>query len=312
MEKKIKELNEILKRRLSEGDEGPDKDQAKAMKILEHDCLPRLRQYEEQERILQGRGSYSKTDQDATFMRMKDDLRRKAQPKAAYNIQIGTEGQFVVGMSVHQRPGDSGCLVPHLEQLKTSLGRLPKKLIADAGYGSEENYVYLEDEGVKGFVKYNTFHQEQKKDRRKSRFLVEMFRYDEEKDEFLCPDGRRMLYHETSRYRSENGYWKEVRIYACEDCSGCELKTQCTRAKGNRSIRISFALQSLRTKARANLLSEEGMNVRSRRPVEAESVFGRWKHNWNFRRFLLRGLEKVETEMGLLSIAHNITKLAVS
>ena len=313
LDKKVQELDEILKRRLGGGDEKPDKNEkkrAKAVRTLQKDCLPRLKNYEEQERIIKGRGSYSKTDEDATFMRMKDDPLRRALPKPAYNVQIGTENRFVVGLSVHQRPGDSGCLVPHMERLKACLGRLPEKLVADAGYGSEENYVYLEKEGVESFVKYKSFHQEQKKRSRKTRFLAEQFPYDKKKDEFLCPDGKRMLYRGTSQFRTANDYWKEVRVYECEDCSGCVLRAECTRSKENRRIHMSFTLQKLRARARDNLLSEEGLALRSRRPVEAESVFGRWKQNWKFRRFMLRGLERVETELGLLSIANNISKMA--
>lgn len=315
LEKKVQELNEILKRKLGGGDETSgesEKKLAKAVKTLAQDYLPRLKKYEEQERILQKRSSYSKTDEEATFMRMKDDPLRKRQLKPGYNIQIGTEKQFVVGFSVHQRPGDSGCLIPHLEGLKAQLGRLPEKVIADAGYGSEENYVYLDEQGLEAYVKYNTFHQEQKKHNRKKRFLADQFPYDAEKDEFVCPTERRMVYKETIHYKTENGYLTERRIYQCEDCSGCALKPVCTQAKGNRRIRVSFRLKEMRARARDNLLSEEGETLRSRRPVEAESVFGRLKQNWQFRRFLLRGMEKVKVEWGLLSIAHNMAKMAVS
>jgi hypothetical protein len=128
-----------------------------ALKKLEADCLPRQRKYEDQERKLAGRNSYSKTDVDATFMRMKDDYMKNGQLKAGYNLQMGTEGQFVVGFSVHQRPGDTGCLVPHLQGVKARLGRLPKNVIADSGYGSEENYAYLQAEQVGNYDKYNTF-----------------------------------------------------------------------------------------------------------------------------------------------------------
>jgi transposase len=304
LEKKIQELNEILKRKLGGGEEPGESEKklTKLVKTLENDCLPRQKKYEEQERTLRGRGSYSKTDEDATFMRMKDDPMRNAHPKPAYNIQIGTEDQFVVGFSVHQRPADNGCLIPHLEGLKAQLGRLPKKVIADAGYGSEENYVYLDEQGLEAYVKYNTFHQEQKKRSRKKHFLVDQFPYDEAQDQFLCPAEKRMVYQETIHYKTENGYLTARRIYECEDCSGCALKPACTRAKGNRRIQVSFRLKDMRAKARDNLLSEEGQALRSRRPVEAESVFGRLKQNWRFRRFLLRGL----------SLAHNMAKMAVS
>ena len=163
LEQKIQELNRRLKAQLDKQPEPqteesrpeePSKPKKKrgrrgksklqkaqgALKKLEEDCLPRQQKYEDQERKLAGRNSYSKTDVDATFMRMKDDYMRNGQLKPGYNLQMGTEGQFVVGFSVHQRPGDPGCLVPHLKGVKEKLGRLPKNVIADSGYGSEENY----------------------------------------------------------------------------------------------------------------------------------------------------------------------------
>ena len=303
LEKRIEELNKRLRK------DPKDKKLAKAVKRLRGDYLPRQKKYEEQERKFRGRNSYSRTDEDATFMRMKGDP-PKAWPKPGYNVQIGTEKQFVVGFSVHQRPGDTGCLVPHLEQVKKQLGRLPKNVVADAGYGSEENYEYLEAKKLGNYVKYNTFHQEQKKKSKKRRFLGDQFPYDEERDVFICPAGRQLVYVETKPYKSGTGYLSERRCYECEDCRGCSLKPECTRAAGNRRVQISFRLQQMRARARSNLLSDHGKVLRSRRGVEVESVFGRWKHNWGFRRFALRGLEKVKIELGLLSIAHNMTKRA--
>ena len=304
LEKKIEELNELLK------EDHEDKHLSKAVKKMQDDYLPRQKKYEKQEKKFKGRNSYSKTDVDATFMRMKEDHMKNGQLKPGYNLQIGTENQFVVGFSVHQRPGDSGCLKPHLEGLKAQLGRLPKKVIADAGYGSEENYAYLDEEGIEAYVKYNTFHLEQKK-RKKDRFRAASFPYDETKDEFICPAEKRLAYQWTQPYQTENGFQTELRVYECEDCSGCELKAQCTRAVGNRQIRTSFRMRDLREKASGHLLSEQGMTLRSKRPLEAESVFARLKHNWGFRRFLLRGKDKVEVEWGLLCIAHNLAKMAV-
>jgi transposase len=304
LEKKIQELNERLK------EDPEDKKFAKAVKKLREDYLPRQKKYEEQEENFKGRNSYSKSDVDATFMRMKEDHMKNGQLKPGYNVQMGTENQFVVGFSVHQRPGDIACLVPHLEQVKAQLGRLPANVIADAGYGSEENYIYLERQAVGNFIKYKTFDAEQKKRRKKNRFLASQFPYDEEQDEFLCPADRRLVYHYTKTRYTENRYLKERRYYECESCEGCALKPDCTRSKRNRWIEVSFPLEQMKATASSNLLSERGKALRSRRATEVESVFGRLKHNWGFRRFRLRGLEKVKIEWGLLSIAHNMTKLA--
>lgn len=283
-----------------------------ALKKLEEDCLPRQKKYEDQQQKLAGRNSYSKTDVDATFMRMKDDDHRKnGQLKAGYNLQMGTEGQFVVGFSVHQRPGDPGCLVPHLKRLKQQLGRLPKNVIADSAYGSEENYAYLHQEQIGNYLKYNTFGKEQRAHYKPNPFAADQMAYDPQKDELICPSGKRLTYRYTFHSKTDNGYQIERRCYEAEDCCDCPLKEQCTRATGNRQVNMAFQLQAWRQQARQNLTSEQGKKLRSLRGVEVESVFGRLKQDWSFRRFLLRGLEKVKTEFGLLCIAHNLAKLAV-
>ncbi|OGN89133.1 MAG: transposase, partial [Chloroflexi bacterium RBG_13_48_10] len=205
-----------------------------ALKKLQEDSLPRQKKYEDHERKLAGRNSYSKTDVDATFMRMKDDYMKNGQLKPGYNLQMGTEGQFVVGFSVHQRPGDPGCLVPHLSGVKDKLGRLPKNVIADSGYGSEENYAYLEQEQVGIYVKYNTFGKEQRARFKPNPFAVDQLKYDPEKDELICPADKRLKYQYTFHTKTDNGYRAERRCYEAEDCSGCLLKEQCTKAKGNR------------------------------------------------------------------------------
>ena len=330
LEKKIAELN----RRLKEQPE--DKKLAKGVKKLETDYLPRQKRYEEQERKLAGRNSYSKTDEDATFMRMKEDRgAEKPLPKPAYNIQTGTEGQFVVGFSLHQRTGDTNCLIPHLEEVKANLSTiarrkpellpqqddqpicLPQNISADAGYGSEENYVYFEDHKLGNYVKYNTFHREQHKHRkpellRKAIFRTENLPYDTEKDEFICPANQCLTYRYTSREKSENGYLIELRHYEATGCNTCPLKPECTRAKDNRHMQVSFRLRRFREQARTNLLSDHGKALRVQRNIEVETFFGQVKHNMHFRRFSLRGLEKVKTEWGLVCFAHNMRKLAAS
>jgi transposase len=282
-----------------------------ALRKLEEDCLPRQKKYEEQQRKLAGRNSYSKTDEDATFMRMKDDHMKNGQLKPGYNLQMGTEGQFVVGFSVHQRPGDPGCLVPHLEGIKGMLGRLPKNVIADSAYGSEENYAYLEQEHVGNYLKYNTFGKEQRARYKPNPFASDQLEYDPKKDELICPTGKRLTYRYSSHPITENGFRGERRCYEAEDCSGCPLKAQCTKAVGNRQVKLGMQLKTWRQQAHQNLTSEEGKKLRSQRGVEVESVFGRLKEDWGFRRFLLRGVEKVKTEFGLLCIAQNMAKLAV-
>ena len=305
LQKRIERLNERL------ADKMKDKREAKVLRTLQEDCLPRQKKYEEQEKILAGRNSYSKTDHDATFMRMKEDAMLNGQLKPGYNVQIGTENQFVVGFSIHQKTNDMNLLIPRLDQVQRRLGRLPRTVVADAGYGSEENYAYLEQAGVEGYVKYPLFSKLQKRSWRKQRFRVENWEYDPTKDEYICPSQQRLTFL-GPRYRiTDNGYHTSIREYECSSCASCPLKPQCTRGVGNRQLWVNPTLIRYQQQAREKLISDQGKRLRSRRGVEAESVFGRIKQDWGFRRFTLRGMEKVKTEWGLLCIAHNIAKLAV-
>lgn len=282
---------------------------AKVARTLREDCLPRARKYAQQRQRLAGRNSYSKTDQDATFFRMKEDHRRGSQPKPAYNLHLCTEKQFVVNFSVHQQAADTTCLIPHLEQLKSRLGRLPGKVNSDAGYGSEENYAYLEQEQVGNYLKYASFDREQKKRFTPNPFHVDSLPYDAERDVFTCPAGKPMDYLRTEHRHSDNGFPIELRVYSGADCSACPLKEKCTRAAGNRLIRVSFRLRQFRKQARDNLLSAEGQRLRKQRGMDVEPVFGHVKEDRGFRRFLLRGLRKVTVECGLLCLAHDLLKV---
>ncbi len=286
-----------------------EKQLAKVARTLEKDYLPRARKYARQRQTLAGRNSYSKTDPDATFFRMKEDHRPGSQPKPAYNLHLGTEKQFVVNFSVHQQAGDSTCLIPHLKQLKGWLGRLPSNVDSDAGYGSEENYAYLAQERVANYLKYPGFDREQKKHYTPHPFHVDSLPYDAARDVFTCPAGKSMPYLRTEHRKTENGFPIEHRIYTGEDCAACPLKEKCTRAEGNRLIRVSFRLRKFRQQARENLLSETGQRLRKQRGIDVEPVFGQVKEDRGFRRFLLRGLQKVTVECGLLCLAHDLAKV---
>ena len=313
LKKKIDELNERLRNKLQKKEKTSTR---QALKKLESNCLPRLEKYEQQTKVLAGRNSYSKTDPDATCMRMKED-RGAERPwaKPAYNIQAGTEEQFIVGYSVHNQSSDPVCFREHMQGVRTGLKKLPKRVVADAAYGSEENYDYLQKHAVENYLKYPSFYQDTHHYRnpeiiRKHQFRSDHFEYDPETDQFICPAKKKLSYGYTSKYKTDNGYESERRHYECGECQDCPLKPQCTQAKGNRRIQVSFQLSEFRRQARQNLTSDFGKQLRVRRCVEVETVFGHIKHNMGFRRFHLRGLKKVSTEWGLVCIAHNMRKLA--
>ena len=301
-------INERLKK------EPDNKELKKSQKAITGDYLPRMEKYEQQEELLEQRRSYSKTDTDATFMRMKEDHMRNGQLKPGYNVQTGTENQFVTGYSIHRRPGDTACMKEHLEGLKQQMGKLPGTITADAGYGSEENYEYLKSEQVEGYVKYNTYDKEKSRKWCKDVLRVQNWLYLPDCDQYVCGNGRYLSFLYERQQRSENGYTSTVRVYECEDCRDCPYKERCVKREGedaNRRIYINPRLNELKVEARERLNSETGQEMRSRRPVEVESVFGDIKGNFGVRRFLLRGLQKVSIEWGLHCLGHNMRKLAM-
>ena len=215
--------------------------------------------------------------------------------------------------NVHNRARDQVCLIPHLNGLGDKLGgRLPKKIIADAAYGSEENYAYLEKHRVENFLKYDTFYKETHHYRglevlQAYQFRAENFGYDSDADQFICPANRCSHFQYISRYTTDNGYVITGVNYTCHDCTACSLRSR--RTKGNHSIRVSFQLLEYRKQARNNLTSPKGGRLRAARLTEEDTAFGQIKYNLGFYRFHLRGLEKVNADWGLVSMAHNMQKL---
>lgn len=302
LKQKIKEINE----RLSE----LSKKQKKEVKKLEEQDLPRLAKYEEQLEQLGDRNSCSKTDTDATFMRMKDDHMKNGQLKPAYNFQISTENQFITNYSIHQRPGDTATLIPHLEQFKQHYQKKSGKVVADAGYGSEQNYEYMEESNIEAFVKYNYFHKEQKKKFKNNIFHPENLFYNAEKDYFICPMGQKMTRVREYKKRSDLGYLSQVSVYQAQRCQECPLRGMCHKSDSNRRIEVNHKLKKFKAQAREKLLSEEGIKLRGQRAIEPEAVFGQLKGNNSFNRLRLRSLRKVDVDLGLASIAHNLRKMA--
>lgn len=286
----------------------------KPVKAIREDFLPRLAKYKQHHEILGDRNSFSKTDPDATFMRMKDDHMKNGQLKAAYNVQMATENQFIVYYSMHQRPTDTRCFIPHLESLAASGLPMPKTVIADAGYGSEENYLYaLGDEKEPRFdslIPYGMYLKEKSKSYKKNIKHAKNWTYLEDEDCFICPNGRRVAFKKYLNKTNASGYEQNLKIYECEDCSDCPLKALCTKAQGNRQVQWNPVYEEMKAKAKSALEDESKTPIYAQRKIDVESVFGHIKGNRSFVRFLLRGLEKVHTEFGIVALAHNLLKVA--
>jgi len=298
IKEQIEKLNTII---------NPKKAENRALKEIETKQLPKLERYEEQERLLDGRKSYSKTDIDATFFRMKNE-----QLLPAYNVIIGTENQFIVNYTIHQKASESDQFIRHFTKFIQTTGLTPKNVIGDAAYGSQENYAFLETYGLGNYLKYNTYHKEKTKKHKSDSYHKDHFKYEETTDQYTCPEGRRLVFNRTEERITDNGYQQVNRIYECLDCQGCPVSSLCKKGLGNRTISMNPQLERYRAQARANLASGYGITLRKMRGIDVEPVFGDIKMNQDYKRFRLRGKEKVNVEFGLLSMAHNIKKIALT
>jgi transposase len=303
LKNKLSEINARLKDR--------SKATQKALDKLQQEHLPRLEGYEKQLKVLGDRSSCSKTDPDAVFMRMKDDHMKNGQLKPGYNTQISTEEQFITHYSIHQTTADTTTLETHLQSFEDTYKQQSSEVVADAGYGSEQNYELMEAKGIDAYVKYNYFHLEQKRKVKNNPFSVANLFYNDKEDFFVCPSGQRLLNTGTRKRTSTNGYESVVTYYQGARCQGCPFRGQCHSAKGNRKIEINHRLNLLKKQAKERLESELGLAHRSKRPIEVEAVFAQMKSNNKFTRFTLRGLQKVNIEFGLMAVAHNLRKMAV-
>lgn len=305
---KVVELVERIEQAL-EGSE-PDKKVVQKLRYAKKNWPQTLQRYDEQEKILDGRNSYSKTDRDATFMRMKEDHMLNGQLKPAYNVQISTNRQFITNYTIHQMSTDTGTYKQHMDTFREMYGTYPATAVADAGYGSEENYVYAQEKGMETFIKYNYFHKEQSDNWKKDPFRSSNFSYNPERDCFICPAGQSMEHIEDRKQKTNNGFEQTISRYQAQNCEGCPLRGGCHKAEGNRIIEVNHNLNRLRNREREKLMSEQGLRHRSQRPQDVEATFGNLKSNKGFKRFHLRGIRKVETEFGLLAMAHNLAKIA--
>ena len=283
---------------------------------LEH-LGQRLMGYKECFEIMgKDRNSYSKTDLEATFMRMKEDHMLNGQLKPAYNVQIAVENYFIIHGYVSNDRTDYNTLIPVLEKHQQVFGSILEEVTADSGYCSEKNLLYLKEKGIESYIKL------QDHEKRKTRayaeniskyynMKVEVF---EDEQFYICHDGRE-LRHIRTETKEQDGYTQTFEVYGCADCSGCEHKARCLYkynaekdVEKNKVMKINEQWEELREKSHANIQSERGILKRQTRPIQTEGHFGDIKENENFRRFNYRSADKVYKEFMLYAIGRNINK----
>jgi len=284
----------------------------KHLRKIQADYLPRKQKYEAYNRLFQDRNSFSKTDTDATFMRMKDDYMRNGQLKPGYNVQIATENQYVLAYDLFPNPTDTKTLNPFLDSFLDQHKELPEYIVADAGYGSEENYMYIHDILDKTpLITYGGYHKKSKKNYRDNPFIVENWRYLEEEDTYICPAHRAVPFKRYSRRKDRGGFVRDFKVYECEDCRGCPVRSHCTKAKSDRTrqIQVNNNWRYFKAACKQKLLDEKTGSIYRKRKIEVEPVFGHLKAHLGFHRFHLRGKQGAKIDVGLALMALNLRKL---
>ena len=280
-------------------------------------CGSRLMEYKECFEIMgKDRNSYSKTDLEATFMRMKEDHMLNGQLKPAYNVQVAVENYFIIHSYVSNDRTDYNTLIPVLEKHKAAFGAFPEETTADSGYCSEKNLLYLKEKGIASYIKL------QDHEKRKTRaYKEDIGKYYnmrnmifEDEHYYVCHDGRE-LRHIRTETKQQDGYVQTFEVYGCSDCSGCKHK-----AKGlykynekkdqdkNKVMKVNERWEDLKEETHANIQSERGILNRQIRSIQTEGHFGDIKENEDFRRFHYRSLGKVYREFLLYAIGRNLNK----
>jgi len=268
----------------------------------------KIDKYEHQIHTSGRRSGYNKTDKDASAMMMKN----RVEILPAYNVMAGCEQQFITGISVHQNSNDGTCFKDHLEQVASQQPITPERIIADSIFGTAQNYELLEQKEIKNYLKFPSYHAEQKKNYSQRIFLKENFIYNASADSYQCPNEKQLLLtREYTQIHKRTGYHSLIKEYECTDCAGCSFYKQCCKSagEGNRTIQVNKKLDNYKQQARENLGTEKGKLLKKQRSIEIESCFGDIKHNMGFRRFHLRGIKKVKTEITIVAMAHNIRKI---
>lgn len=306
---KIKRIVEKINKQLK--DKKINKEQARDEKKQLNrtiELLDRKILYEQKKEILGKRNSYSKTDNDAIAMLMKDKLT----VRPAYNEGIAVEKGFVVNYEVTNKVSDNVNFVSLMEGAISNLDRLPENVNADAAYGNEENWSFLQKYGIKNFLKYGLYRKEKSKKWKAEKLRFDDFVYNKEKDEFVCKNNERLNLVDKFEEITKIGYNKVIHKYQAPErvCINCPFRALCTKSKA-RTLELSWKGEFLKQQARENLESEKGKELRKRRGNEIESVFGDGKLNKSKDRYLLRGLSKINIEAGLYYIAHNLRKIQI-
>ena len=278
------------------------------------ESLDKINEYDGKLHILGERNSYSKTDHDATFMHMKDDHMMNGQLKPGYNLQHAVNSGYVVMVGLYPNPSDVHTLKPFIDRIHSILEIKFKRVVADAGYESEENLKYLEEQGIEAYIKPSDYEQRDTKRRSKEIGHKDNMKYDPENDCYICHNGKEIRKVREVNRKTTTGYVRTESYYHCNECDGCPFRKKCMPGKNwkkpleerYKTLTVSKEFERLRQREYELIDSEEGKKLRMNRSIQAEGSFGDIKWDSQFGRYLCRGSENVYAESVLYAMAHNL------
>ena len=307
----LNQYKEVLKIDTSAFVRGPGKrktsQQRRYEKMLEY--KEKLTKYAEHVKICgEKRNSYSKTDNSATFMRVKRDYMGNDQLLPAYNMQVAVCDEYIATLDIQQYASDMDCFIPLIEKFNKQYNQYPKYPVADAGYGSYNNYLYCEQHNMEKYMKFTMFEKETKDEKyRNNPYRANNFTRDE-KGNLICPNGKKFKFKLTQHIKG-NAYGRTEEIYECESCDGCPYKQECSpKSKNNRTIRLNQELTSIHEEVLKNLSSIHGALLCMNRSIQAEGTYGIIKWDKSYKRVRRKGLENVYLEFLLVASGYNLYK----
>lgn len=277
-----------------------------------NDFLPRKRKYEEANEMFDGRNSFSKTDTDATFMCMKEDPMKNRELKPGYNLQVASSNQYVIDFDIFSNPTDTRTLIPFLESIQTL--NMFQYIVADAGYGSEENYMAIVDDFEKvPLIPYGMYHKEQSKKYRNNPKHRQNWHYNEVEDSYTDSDGVHFSFSHYSTRNDKNGFQRQFKVYKADNEQMDDRLNELAKTpKGRqRHTAVNNNWEYFKHKAKENIESKPGKEIYAQRKIDIETVFGRMKGVFGMRRAHVRGKQAVHNDIGIMLMSMNLMKLAI-
>lgn len=267
----------------------------------------KINDYEEMYKIIgDNRKSFYKTDKDATAMVLKEDYYSKSSYEfhAAYNVQQLVIRGFIFAYYVSQSRTDIDDFIPINEQFYRLYQCFPLNECADAGYGSLNNYSYLDKHHIGNYVKHQSW------EGNKSASNPDCYRL-LNNDRIVCLNG---LIGEEVALETRHRRKKGSVFYKVDGCLHCDWMPFCKRymRRWDENFKIFEVVKKLeryKYQSQDNLCSPKGIELRVNRSIQVEGDFGIIKQNYGYTRIRRRGIDKVSTEIMLTALGLNIAKL---